>query len=142
MRLFLDTSLLVKLYYEEEGTAELDEFLNANVIEAIYLSEISKVEFNSALWKKVRTKELEEADAVVLQKGFRDDYDQYQFIRISSDIVDRASDLILKYGSMGLRTLDAIQLSCAIEQRSDLSHAKSADRILEELFSLEKIAHQ
>ena len=139
MKLFLDTSLLVKLYFEEEGTAELDEFLKANAVEAIYLSEISKVEFNSAIWKKVRAKELEESDAVVLQNGFRDDYDQYRFIFLNKDSIDRARELITKYGSKGLRTLDAIQLSCAIEEKEEITQAKSADRKLEELFRLEGI---
>ncbi len=141
MNLFLDTSVLVKLYFREEGTEELDKYLNDNKVKAIYLSEITKIEFSSAIWKKVRTKELDENDAKVLQNGFKSDYDKYRFIAINKNIVDTANDLIVKYGSMGLRTLDAIQLSCVISEKEHISHAKSADRKLEEMFRLEGINH-
>lgn len=139
MKLFLDTSLLVKLYYEEEGTKALDEFLRTNFVETIYLSEVSKVEFCSAVWKKIRTKEIEETDAVALLHGFKADYDKYTFIKIDKTIINRASDLIVKYSAQGLRTLDAIQLSCAIEERDQISTAKTADEKLEECLKREGI---
>ncbi len=139
MKLFLDTSLLVKLYYEEEGTEALDEFLRTHFVETIYLSEVSKVEFRSAVWKKLRTKEIEEADAVALLDGFQADYDKYTFITINKTIIDRASDLIVKYGALGLRTLDAIQLSCVVERKDQISIAKTADEKLEECLKREGI---
>ena len=137
--MFLDTSLLVKLYYEEEGTEALDEFLRTHFIEAIYLSEISKVEFRSAVWKKLKTKEIEETDAIALLNGFKADYDKYTFIIINKTIIDGASDLIVKYGSLGLKTLDAVQLSCAIEDKDQISIAKTADEKLEECLKREGI---
>lgn len=137
--MFLDTSLLVKLYYEEEGTAELDQFLTNHAVEVIYLSEISKIEFNSAIRKKVRMQELLEPDAISLQEGFQNDYDRYQFILLNQNIVDRASNLVVKYGPEGLRTLDAIQLSCVIEKKEHISIAKSADQKLVEAFKQEGI---
>ncbi len=63
MNIFLDTSSLIKLYFFEEGTILLETFLSENDINFIFLSEISKLEFESTLWKKVRTKELEEQKA-------------------------------------------------------------------------------
>ena len=42
MKLFLDTSSLVKLYHNEIGTSELEELFTGLTINAIYLSEISK----------------------------------------------------------------------------------------------------
>lgn len=53
MRIFLATSAIFKLYHQETGTEELESvFLNSKITQ-IYLSEISKVEFASTIWKKV-----------------------------------------------------------------------------------------
>ena len=60
MKIFLDTSSLFKLYHREADTVELERNLSAITITSIYLSEITKVEFTSTVWKKVRTKEITE----------------------------------------------------------------------------------
>jgi len=49
MTIYLDTSSLFKLYYNEQGTEELDELFVNNNIEKIILSGISKVEFASTI---------------------------------------------------------------------------------------------
>jgi predicted nucleic acid-binding protein len=58
MKIFLDTSTLFKLYHKEADTAELELIFSTVKITEIFLSEISKIEFTSAIWKKVRTKEI------------------------------------------------------------------------------------
>lgn len=63
MNIFLDTSSLFKLYHTEIGTAELDMILLTKKITTIFLSEITKIEFVSTIWKKVRAKELTEIEA-------------------------------------------------------------------------------
>ncbi|MGK5092747.1 type II toxin-antitoxin system VapC family toxin [Deltaproteobacteria bacterium TL4] len=60
MMAFLDTSSLIKLYHHEDGSDWIMETLSHNKIEDIFLSELAILEFRSALWKKVRVKELEE----------------------------------------------------------------------------------
>ena len=45
MKIFLDTSLLFKLYHQETGTSELESVFAQEKITHIFLSEISKVEF-------------------------------------------------------------------------------------------------
>ena len=60
MKIFLDTSSLIKLYHFESGTDYLDQIFEEYIISEIFLSDIAKVEFNSAIWKKVRTKDLTE----------------------------------------------------------------------------------
>jgi predicted nucleic acid-binding protein len=52
MKAFLDTSSLLKLYHHEEGTEALNIALSQN-LEAIYLSELARLEFRSAIWKKI-----------------------------------------------------------------------------------------
>jgi uncharacterized protein len=58
MKIFLDTSSLIKLYHQEIGTAYLDTIFENFNINEIFLSELAKIEFDSAVYKKVRTKDL------------------------------------------------------------------------------------
>ena len=57
MKAFLDTSSLIKLYHQEEGSDSIMEALS-NDVEEIFLSELAVLEFRSALWKKIRKKEV------------------------------------------------------------------------------------
>ena len=45
MKIFLDTSSLLKLYHKESGTQELMDFFNKNTIEVIFLAELAEIEF-------------------------------------------------------------------------------------------------
>ena len=113
MRVFLDTSSLLKLYHYEVGTDKLIAKLSHN-IEVIYLSELAKLEFRSAIWKKTRTNEITVETARSSIDCFKDDYDKFQWVLLNSDVVEQADFLLMKYGAEGLRTLDAIQLSSAL----------------------------
>lgn len=70
MKIYLDTSSLFKLYYVESDSSILETFLIQNGIEKIFLSEISKIEFYSTVWKKVRNNEFEFDDAEKLIEIF------------------------------------------------------------------------
>ncbi|MBI3353890.1 MAG: type II toxin-antitoxin system VapC family toxin [Nitrospirae bacterium] len=63
MKAFLDTSSVIKLYHQEEGSDFVMEALS-NDIEEVFLSELAVLEFSSALWKKIREKEIEEKAAI------------------------------------------------------------------------------
>ena len=84
-------------------------------------------------------REIEESDAIALLNGFQEDYNRYKFIAVNAAIVNRASNLIVKYGAQGLRTLDAIQLSCAIEERNQITVVKTSDEKLEDFLKQEGI---
>lgn len=111
MKLFLDTSSLVKLYHKEAGTEEIEYIFTNHTITEIFLLEITKIEFQSAIWKKVRTKEVTAVTAVTKMRLFEQDFLKYTFITMDNLILEGARILILKYGIKGLRTLDSIQLS-------------------------------
>lgn len=51
MKIFLDTSSLLKLYHKEADTAELELIFSTVKITDIFLSEISKIEFTFSLEK-------------------------------------------------------------------------------------------
>lgn len=52
MNIFLDTSSLFKLYHREGGTKELENLFNELPISEVSLSEITKIEFSSTVWKR------------------------------------------------------------------------------------------
>lgn len=64
MKFFLDTSSLIKLYHREEGTTDLENLFSKQEITEVFLSEISKIEFASTIWKKIRTKEITEFEGL------------------------------------------------------------------------------
>lgn len=66
MKICQDTSSLIKLYHTEPGTKELDAIFETNSVKEVFLSSLIKVEFNSALWKKVRAKDLTKDEAVAI----------------------------------------------------------------------------
>jgi len=86
MKIFFDTSSLIKLYHEEVGTDYLDSIFEEFKITRIYLSELAKVEYNSAIMKKVRTKELTENEAKDLINSFENDYYKYSFIDLEGGV--------------------------------------------------------
>ena len=139
MKIFLDTSSLIKLYHHEIGTDILDEIFEENVIEEIFLSDIAKVEFTSAIWKKVRTKDLTPEEATDILDSFCDDYDKFTFIDVHSELVSSARDLVVKYGFKGLRTLDSFQLASLLEVKARLSLAVTADDLLKSVINSEGI---
>lgn len=139
MKIFLDTSSLIKLYHNEIGTDILDRLFEDNEVGEIYLSDIAKVEFTSAIWKKVRTKDLTSDEATDIIASFLDDYDKYTFIDVDSELISIARDLVVKYGFKGLRTLDSVQLASIIEVKTGLSFAVTADVLLKSLIESEGI---
>jgi predicted nucleic acid-binding protein len=89
---------------------------------AIYLFELSKVEFTSALWKKVRMGDIEQTVCEQVLKLFDDDTASYKWIVLDSQLADTAKKLFAKYGLVSLRTLDALQLAAAlsVQQQADV----------------------
>jgi len=139
VKIFLDTSSLIKLYHTEIGTELLDKIFEESIIEEIFLSEIAKVEFASAIWKKVRTKDLTSDKANEIISVFQKDYINYTFIPLDSELVSKAKDLIVKYGIRGLRTLDAFQLASLLEVKSELTFALTSDDLLKSFTASEGI---
>jgi len=128
MTIFLDTSSLLKLYHKESETVELISFIGKN-IKVIYLSELAKIEFNSAIYKKVRTKEITKEKAESIVSFFQNDYSKFEWIKLDSDVVNLAKDLISQYGTDGLRTLDSLQLASAVSKKIVINYYKTSDKL-------------
>jgi len=139
MKVFLDTSSLFKLYHRESGTTELELLFSSVKITTIYLSEITKIEFTSTAWKKVRTKEISDIEAETTLELFEVDFGKFAFVTIDSIIVEQARILTSKYGNQGLRTLDAIQLSTAVSLFQQVKVFFTADKLLRSFFEAEAL---
>lgn len=137
MKIFLDTSSVFKLYHRESDTEEMELIFSTTKITDIFLSEISKIEFTSTIWKKVRTKEITESQAKTTLDLFESDFNKYAFVTIDSVIIEQARILITKYGTQGLRTLDSIQLSTCITLFQQVNVFFTSDKILKTLFEAE-----
>ena len=113
MRLFVDTSALVKLYYPEPGSQRVEEKILK--YRYILISELSVVEFASALMKKKRQGEINEEDRALIWESFQRDLgaNNVTVISLESEEYVVASKLISDHGGRGLRTLDSLQLAAA-----------------------------
>lgn len=69
---FYDTSGVVKLYHQEAGTAWVERIFNDGN-STIVISELSTVEFSSALAKKVRMQEITTEAKEEALRNFRKD---------------------------------------------------------------------
>jgi predicted nucleic acid-binding protein len=137
MKIYLDTSSLIKLYHKEEGTNELESVFASNKITHVYLSEIAKVEVSAAVWKKVRTQEISTEQANTTLHLFEKDFEKFCFITIDSLLLEQARLLVSKYGAEGLRTLDSIQLASCLQLSEDVDLFMSADKLLASLMVFE-----
>jgi predicted nucleic acid-binding protein len=139
VKIFLDTSSLIKLYYKEEGTSNLDKIFTKNIISEIFISEITKVEFFSAIYKKLRTKHLHQQNVNDILNAFISDEPNYSIILMNSKIIDLSRLLIQKYGIAGLRSLDAMQLASACSIKNQIDIAVTNDKLLNDFLTSENL---
>jgi predicted nucleic acid-binding protein len=139
MNVFIDTSTLFKLYKNESGSEIIYDYLKNNEIQTIYLSDITKVEFYSIIWKKVRMKELDFDIAKIILDNFSSDSKYYQFIKIREEVVTKSLKLLEKYYNLGLRSLDSLQISSSIATSVTFDIIITSDKVFFETLELEKI---
>ena len=83
--------------------------------ERINLLDIARLEFMSALQRRLRNQELTQADFHLLQEGFQERWSAFSIQPLNRKVVDEAEQLLLKYGgSFGLRTLDALHAAAFV----------------------------
>ena len=138
MIVFLDTSALVKLYHEEDSSIEVEKVISD--VDEIYLSGIAELEFRSTIWKKVRTKEIDEDIANSVIEAFEDDFDKYSWVAIDSESMHSSKNLLMQYGKNGLRALDSIQLSSALVLKNSDCQFITFDLKLRKLFQEEGLS--
>ncbi len=110
MNLFFDTSALVKYFHYEIGTEQVYDLID-NSLHSIWILELARTEFLSALLKKYRTRHIDEIQLQTAITGFEATVSQFHIEPLGHVVTQEANRLLKKYGKTdGLRTLDALQL--------------------------------
>lgn len=84
-------------------------------------------------------RELKTEQANVVCKLFEADFPKFQFIMTDAWVIETAKRLIEKYGEIGLRTLDSIQLSTCLQLRNKVDLFLTSDKLLLEFLELEEL---
>lgn len=137
---FFDTSSLVKRYHQEAGTETVDRLFEEPDRKLI-ISDISIIEFYSAIGSKVRTGEIKAKAFSNLRKLFSNDIAQgvYQIAQFGEGEKEEAAKLLIQYAPRhSIKTLDAIQLAMMkSEGREHISAVICADERFCRIIELE-----
>jgi predicted nucleic acid-binding protein len=114
----LDSSVLVKYYHTEVGSAEVIQLAQAPHARHV-ISRLMTVEIVSAFALKTRTRTLDESHFVSLLQRFLRDVArrQFQALPVTKAHYEAAVERIEKHVQRRLRTLDALHLSVAVDLR-------------------------
>ncbi|WP_020393853.1 type II toxin-antitoxin system VapC family toxin [Thiolinea disciformis] len=111
MNLFFDTSALVKFFHQEMGSEQVIALIEKPEND-IWVSDLARIEFNSALYRKFRRGDLDAVQLVEIASGFQEEWQNLNVQPVSQAVLDEAEALMQRQGKqLGLRTLDAIQLA-------------------------------
>ena len=117
MKLFFDTSALIKKYIIEDGSKKVDELMNK--AESIIVSVITEIEVYSTFKRLLIEKAINEIDYKTLLNEFDIDYPYFTHIIFDNLITSNAKLLIDKYQ---LKTLDSIQLGTALLLKDEIDY--------------------
>ena len=108
MNLYLDTSALVKLYVEEEGSDKVREAVAG--AETVATSAIAYVEARAAFARRRRERQLSRSDYHHTARELEADWEHYLLLEVTNSLIRRAADLAEAHA---LRAYDAIHLASA-----------------------------
>jgi len=108
LKLYLDTSALVKLYVEEEGSATVREAVAG--AESVATSTISYVEARAAFARRRRERRLSPDDYRRTVQELEGDWEHYLLLELTSTLIRRAAEFAETHA---LRAYDAIHLAAA-----------------------------
>jgi len=111
MILFFDTSALVKLFSNEEGSEKVKTLIT-DYSNDVYVSELALIELNSAVCRKFRNKEIPKNKLKEVQKAIEKQLELFTIVPLGPNVVEEAISLIKEFGiEHGLRTLDAMHVA-------------------------------
>ncbi len=120
---YIDTSVLLKRYLEESGTVEARRLLRRY---RVVSSAIAPVEATSALWRRRTAGDVADADLQAILGRVTEDRSHWEFVDLTTDVLDRAEQVIQR---TGVRTLDAIHLASALTIQAANGRRRSAQFI-------------
>jgi predicted nucleic acid-binding protein len=120
LRLYLDTSALVKLYVEEDGSSIVRK--SVDEADAVATSIIAFVEARAAFSRRRRERTISPAAHARLVRGFESDWSRYLVLEATEPLIRRAGRLTEIHS---LRAYDAIHLASARILREKLAEPVS-----------------
>jgi hypothetical protein len=109
---YVDTSALAKRYLAERGSAWVLSWVEPPAGNIIIISELTAVELFSVLARRYREGALSSTNVAALQADFLFHLqNEYLTVPLDQVVLIRARQLV---GQYPLRSLDAIQLACAL----------------------------
>ena len=115
MRFFFDTSALVKFFYVESGTRIVTQIMEYEDSE-IWASDLARLEFTSALYRRYRNKTLDEIKLHIATTYFDKQLVSFNIEPLNQLVIDEAGLFLKKCGKeYGLRALDALHLGTSGE---------------------------
>jgi len=109
LKLFFDTSALIKNYIIESGSDKVEELLNQ--AENVYISSILEIETISVFKRLLLEKAVSSNEYEILKNEFETDYSFFTPADLSGPVIERAK-LVIE--SHYLKSLDAIHLATAL----------------------------
>jgi predicted nucleic acid-binding protein len=110
---FIDTSALAKRYLSETGSNWVRSWINPEANNEIIISALATVEIHSLLMRREREGSITSLERTSMLNDFQEHVqDEYLIIDLDDEVLDRARNLLSRHS---LRTLDALQLACALE---------------------------
>lgn len=119
---FLDSSAIVKRYFQEQGHEWIEALHDPNQRHTLYIAQVALVEVVASICRKAREQDipLEERNSTI--EDFRRDIrSSYSTWMVDNMLYTAAGDLCRIHR---LRAYDAIQLACAIAVREDALKAE------------------
>jgi predicted nucleic acid-binding protein len=109
LKIFFDTSVLVKLFHRESGSPQVE---NLFIDHSIVISELAIAEFYSATLRKYREKAVTEHQLREILSAFDEQCAFFTITPLRGSVIDAAKQIIRQGGRKhSLRTLDALQLA-------------------------------
>lgn len=109
MKLFFDTSALLKHYLQEAGSAKADQLFEAATV--IFVSSTAHLECASALQRLLNATYIDQEKKRRLREDLAIDFAFFQTVDFDDQLHEGCLGVIDKYP---LKTLDAIQLASAL----------------------------
>ena len=106
---YFDTSALLKLYVEEEGTAKVLSLARGDEENRLVILDLTAVEARSAIRRREREDDISGSDASLILKQIEEDRSSLFLIQPSgSEVIEEAARLLDRHP---LKAYDAIQLA-------------------------------
>jgi predicted nucleic acid-binding protein len=111
MKIYFDTSAIVKYFHSEAGSLQVIELIDDDN-NAIWISELARIEFLSAFHRKFRMDEINDETLQGVIAAFEGKMNVWNIEPFSALQTEEANRIIREHGkTIGIRTLDALHLA-------------------------------